>query len=132
MFRLYFAASATLLISASAMADEGLPEAPRSTIGYESVAKALEALRARRDVSISVQGGWTIVDDTSNKTFWSFSPPSYPAYPAAVKREIKEGKGGIYVAMDIHCEASKAACDQLVVDFQKLNESVRQSMAKTH
>jgi len=130
MFKLYIAALAAFTVSVAATAADALPEAPGATIGYESVAKALEALRARHDVSISVQGGWTLVDDTPNKTLWSFSPPSYAAYPAAVKREIREEKGGIFIAMNIACEASKPACDQLVVDFQKLNETVKQNMAK--
>jgi hypothetical protein len=78
----------------------------------------------------SVQGGWTVADDHANNTLWSFAPEGYPAYPAAVKREIKEAKDAIYIHMHILCEASKAACDKLVVDFQKLNESIRQRLAQ--
>jgi hypothetical protein len=42
----------------------------------------LQALRARHDVDISVQGGWTIVNDRANNTLWSFAPEGNPAYRA--------------------------------------------------
>jgi hypothetical protein len=103
-----------------------LPEAPGSTIGFPTVAAALEALRARSDVQTSVQGGWTIVNDRANATLWSFTPQGSPAYPAAVKREIKQENGAVYIKMNIHCEATKASCDQLVLDFQKLNDAMIQ------
>jgi hypothetical protein len=103
-----------------------LPEAPGSTIGFPTVAAALEALRARSDIQTSVQGGWTIVDDRANATLWSFSPQGYPAYPAAVKREIKQKNGAVYIEMNILCGATKAACDRLVLDFQRLNEAMKQ------
>jgi len=50
-----------------------------STIGYPSVAAALSALKAREDVNISVEGGWTIITEPGGLTMWSFSPPDQPA-----------------------------------------------------
>jgi hypothetical protein len=33
--------------------------------------------------------------------------------------------------MNVMCGASKAACDKLVADFQKLNEQMRESIRKS-
>ncbi len=95
-------------------------------IGYPSVAAALEALKARKDVKISVQGGWTIADDPANRALWSFTPMGHPAYPAAVRRALVEVKGNVVIETKALCEASKAACDRLVEDFKELNNKAAQ------
>lgn len=99
-------------------------------IGFPTVAAALEALKARTDVNISIQGGWTIADDRLADTIWSFTPSDHPAYPAAVKRAIVSKDGGLYVNMTALCQASKAACDKLITDFKELNEKMIQSIRK--
>jgi hypothetical protein len=101
---------------------------PASDIGYPSVAAALEALRARPDVSISEQDGWTIVNDAPNNTVWSFTPPGHPAHPAAVKRVVVEKAGAIYIDMSALCGAEKRACDQLVEEFKALNQKTAQAV----
>jgi hypothetical protein len=98
-------------------------------VGYPTVAAALEALKARNDVSISVQGGWTIVDDRGAATLWSFTPSDHAAYPAVVRRQLVEDKGSISMKMTALCQASKAACDKLMEDFQALNARMAQSIA---
>jgi hypothetical protein len=98
-------------------------------IGYPTVAAALEALKARSDVRISVQGGWTIVDDRPANTIWSFTPPDHPAHPAAVKRAVVSRDGAIGVNTSALCQASKAACDKLMEEFRELNERMSQSMS---
>lgn len=110
----------TAALSASAQEGRG--------VGYPTVAAALEALRARSDVKISVQGGWTIVDDRPANTFWSFTPAGHPAHPAAVKRAIVSKDGALFIDMTALCEASKSACDKLMAEFKELNERMGQSM----
>ena len=105
-----------------------LPEAKQSTIGYATVAEALASLQANPNIQVSVQGGWTIASDKENKTLWSFSPKGDPSYPSAVKRIVEERNDTVFVHMDVLCEASKPACDNLVRQFQELNERMRQSM----
>src|SRR5258708_16781727 len=112
----------TTIMPLAALAQEG------RGIGYSTVAGALEALRGRNDVKISVQGGWTIVEDRSANTFWSFTPSNHPAHPAAVKRTIVSREGGIVIEMTALCQASKAACDKLIAEFKDLNETMRESM----
>jgi hypothetical protein len=98
-----------------------LPEAKQSTIGYATVAAALEDLRSRPSVAFTTVNGWTIATDNSSSTVWSFAPAGYPAYPAVVKRWVVSEGGGAVLRMAVHCEASKAACDELVLTFGKMN-----------
>jgi len=102
----------------------------QSSIGYPSVAAALGALRAKSNVRISVQGGWTIVDDREDRAIWSFTPSNHPAHPAAVKRTVVEKNGAIYIEMNALCQASKSECDKLIAEFKELNEQMRRSMRK--
>src|SRR6266853_4246279 len=106
----------TTIVPLAAFAEEG------RGIGFPTVAAALEALRGRNDVKISIQGGWIIVEDRSTNTFWSFTPPNHPAHPAAVKRTIVSREGGIAIEMTALCQAGKAACDKLIAEFKDLNE----------
>src|ERR1700741_129042 len=106
---------AFLALGAAAQAETSgqggpLAEAQGSTIGYPSVAAALAALEDRPDVTRSLQGGWTIVEDRAADTLWSFAPPGHPAYPAAVKRQVVDQDGAVYVRMSVQCEASKKDC----------------------
>lgn len=92
-----------------------------SGIGYPTVAAALAALKAKSDVSISVQGGWTIADDKAVHAIWSFTPADHPAHPAVVRRALVEKNGAVSMNMTALCQASKEACDKLMEDFKELN-----------
>jgi hypothetical protein len=97
-----------------------LAEAPDSSIGFASVAEALAALKARKDVTVSDNRGWTIVVDKKELAVWSFAPPGHPAYPSAVRRKVIPRGEVSDVDMTVLCESSKAACDDLVRTFQAL------------
>ena len=109
MFAFKCAAGAVLLamtgVIASAQQSAAPGNPPMSSIGYPSVAAALDALKARKDVRISSQGGWTVIEDGSggNATLWSFTPPNHPAHPAAVKRTLVQKDGAFFVEMDALC-----------------------------
>jgi hypothetical protein len=98
-----------------------LTEATETTIEYPSVAAALQALHARPGVVFTTESGWTIATDEAAYTIWSFAPPSYPAYPAVVKRQVIPQGTGSSIVMSVHCEASKTACDDLVRMFSQMN-----------
>jgi len=100
----------------------------RNDIGYPTVAAALEALRVRDDVKISMQGGWTIMEEQIVNTIWSFTPPGHPAHPAAVKRTYVERDGAVSIEMTVLCQSKKAACETLVEEFQSLHERMRELM----
>ncbi|MFI4936719.1 MAG: DUF4019 domain-containing protein [Caulobacterales bacterium] len=105
-----------------------LVEQPNSTVGYPTVAAALKALQAQPGVTISNRQGWTIIEDKAALTIWSFSPPQDPAYPAVVKREIVKTGEAASLRTNVLCEASKAACDNLVREFEQLNQTAAQSL----
>lgn len=105
-----------------------LPEVANTEIGYATVAAALAGLRARPGMDISVQQGWTVMNEKATNTFWSFAPADHPAYPAAVKRKIVEVNGALTMQMQVLCEATKAACDDLVRSFQKLTAEMSKSL----
>ncbi len=109
-------ATGLLWLSASA--------AEPSSIGYATVAAALEALRKDPQAHFSTQDGWTVVSATENgnPVIWSFTPESHPAHPAAVKRTAVHEKGGAWsMEMAVLCGGPKSACDKLVEDFRALN-----------
>ncbi len=113
----------SLLLPTLAVAEEPLPETENSSIGYESVAEALAVLKAKPGTRVTEQpDGWTVIVD--DRAIWSFTPEGHPAYPSAVRREAVERDGRVMVQMSVLCQAAKAPCDQLVRDFQQLNEQI--------
>jgi hypothetical protein len=122
-----------LALSALAFADGAgraapIPEASGSTIGYPTPAAALDDLKRHPGVVIKSQNGWTVADDEAAHTIWSFTPSDHPAYPAVVKRQLVQQGGGIAVKMDVLCNGSKAACDDLVRSFQALNAQIQANL----
>jgi hypothetical protein len=102
-------------------------EVKSSSIGYPSVLAALADLRSKPDVQFSEAHGWTIADDRSHFTIWSFAPANDPAYPSAVKRTALQEGSGVSMQMNVLCESTQSACDKLVSDFQAPNDHMRDS-----
>ncbi|KFN43697.1 DUF4019 domain-containing protein [Arenimonas oryziterrae] len=106
-----------------------LPESRGNSIGYTSVREARAALSARTDVTLRpMEGGWFVVVVPSENAIWSFTPPGHAAYPAAVKRYTVESNGAVSLGMSALCEASKAACDDLMRQFQEMNAAIARQM----
>lgn len=117
------------LVCASANAQMSpLPETPNRAIEYESVTEALRALRTKPNVQISVQNGWTIVEESADHAIWSFAPDAHPAFPAVVKRKVVEKDGMVSIKTDVACEATKSNCDALVREFMQMNQDVRREL----
>ena len=108
------------------------PDSPQATrFGYANPDAALAALKERTDVVITQQGKWTIVDDKTNSTYWSFTTLGHPAHPAAVKRVLVQSPSGdVSIMMTAKCGASKSECDKLIAEFRALNERVRQNVSR--
>jgi hypothetical protein len=102
-----------------------------SGVGYPTVAAALEALKTKSDVSISVQGGWTIADDKAAHAIWSFAPAGHPAYPAVVRRALVQKDGFINMDMTALCQAAKEPCDKLMEEFKALNARMSAELSAT-
>ena len=112
---------AAMLASSSVVAQDG------PSIGYPSVSAALEALSADPSVSIRNEEGWTIADsyEGDDIVIWTFTLPIHAAYPAAVKRIIRKEEDGYLLEMRVLCEAEKEPCDDLVTEFQAINNAMR-------
>ena len=128
---------AVFALAAGSLAAIAQPTAPieesvsgAEKLGYKTVAAALEGLKATPGVSVTVTqpDGWTIAVEPATKAIWSFTPASHYAYPAVVRREVKERDGGVYVEMVALCQAEKAPCDKLIREFQLLNQRMSESM----
>lgn len=109
---------------AGQIGEKPLPEATGPVIEYPSVAAALQALHKRRDVVFKSENGWAIAIDEGSRTVWSFAPPSSPAYPAVVKRRVVPSGAGSAIAIDVLCEATKVACDDLVRTFSQMTDAI--------
>lgn len=101
-----------------------IPEQGKSTIGYPTVAAALGGLHSKAGVVFSTKNGWTIAEEATPFTLWSFAPSTDPAYPAVAKRQVVSDGAGSDIQMEILCEASKAACDNLVRQFDQMNAKI--------
>jgi hypothetical protein len=101
-----------------------LPESGRPTVGYPSVAAALKALHQKPGVTFRSEHGWLIAEEAAARTIWSFAPKGHPAYPTAVKRAVVGADGATIIQMDVQCEADKIACDNIVIQFQQINERI--------
>lgn len=112
----------------SAVAAAPLPEAPDSNIGYHSVAMAYVDLSTKPGIEISNQNGWTIATDVAAKIIWSFAPQGDPSYPTVVRRKVVQAGDGVAVQTQVLCEATKAACDAVVQQFETLNAKVGASL----
>ncbi|MCP3403643.1 hypothetical protein [Bradyrhizobium sp. CCGB20] len=100
------------------------------TTSYPTAAAALESLRAKPGLKTSIRSGWTVIEDEATLSLWSFPPAGHPAYPAAIQRRAVQEGNDVVIRMNVLCEASKAACDALVADFEMLNGRVRKEMQR--
>jgi hypothetical protein len=120
-------------VAQTAVAPPELAPGAQSNIGYSTVAEALEALKAKPGVTLSVTqpDAWVIISEPDRRTVWSFTPESHYAYPAVVKRTIKvDANGNVFVETGALCQAQKAPCDRLIQEFMELNERMRESVQK--
>ena len=98
-----------------------------SSVGYPTVDAALAALKADPKAKIRVESGWTVVStrEANASATWSFTPPGHPAHPSAVKRVVFEKDGAVYLETKALCESTKAACDELLVQFRELERRLK-------
>ena len=98
----------------------------KSSIGYDSVESAKEALKNDPNATFDVHEGWDVATQTGDKMYvmWTFPPLGHPAYPSVVRREILEKNEKVQLEMKVFCQAKKADCDKLVKEFETLNKKI--------
>jgi hypothetical protein len=79
-------------------------------------------------ITVTQPDGWTIAVEPATKAIWSFAPAGHYAYPAVVRREIKQRGSDVYVEMVALCQAEKVPCDNLIREFQLLNQRMSESV----
>jgi hypothetical protein len=95
---------------------------------YATAAQALKGLRAKPGIKVSMQSGWTVIEDRSTFSVWSFPPASHRAYPTAIQRKVVQEGSNIFIKMNVLCEAPKPDCDAVVAEFRELNGRVRDDL----
>jgi hypothetical protein len=125
--KLIYAVMLTAIFSDIAVAQDAKIKAA-ADFGYASVAVALESMRAKSGVKESTQSGWTVIEDASTLSLWSFTLPGHSAHPAAVRRRIVKDGDNIMMQSNVLCEAPRPACDAVVAEFAKLDQAVRESL----
>ncbi len=122
MFRRFSSIALALLLSCSTGWSQDEP-----SIGYASVAEALEALSEDPDVTVRQEEDWTIAESQEGDDIilWTFTSSIHAAHPSAVKRIVYRKDGDYMLEMMVLCEAEQDDCDELVSVFQELNKSMQ-------
>jgi hypothetical protein len=104
-----------------------------SPIGYASIDEAFTALQADPQAVMTEYEGWTIFNQKNEGvyTIWSFTSEDHPTHPTVVRREIVKRDGEVSIKMDALCHSSKLDCDQLIDEFNAINERIKQKLADT-
>lgn len=103
----------------------------KSAVGFSTVEEARTSLKIKPDVTFTTtkQDGWLVANEQSPFTVWSFTPQGHYAYPAVVKRELKQNSsGGVFIETSALCEADKHSCDRLMNEFRILNATVQEKI----
>lgn len=106
----------------------------QTSISYQSPRAAYLALSKDSSAKLKRNAdGWEIVTvaDGPNEGIWTFVPNSHPSFPSVVKRQIVERNGQLFVEMDVLCGGAKAACDEYVAEFVKINEQMAKDLNET-
>lgn len=53
---------------------------------------------------------------------WALTRPTEPAYPSVTCRHAYQQDGNWYQIRNMRCDAGRAACDHLFIDFQQLDQ----------
>lgn len=75
-------------------------------------------------------GSYVAYQDKKTSTVWTFTLPGIPAHPAVVCRRPKKDGDVITLDMDYVCLGVPGACDDLIKQFQHLNDQMSKAMNK--
>lgn len=112
-------------------------------IGYPSTDAALNAIKARTDVTNKPNsrpfgwqqrsGTWYVVNEKPNLE-WAFTEPGHYAHPSVIKRMIDVGSTDhVYVDMAFRCgAANRLDCDKLLAEFKEVNLLIRKVYQKKY
>jgi hypothetical protein len=102
-----------------------------SPVGYETVEEAFTALEADPEAAMTEYEGWTIFNQKNEGvyTIWSFTPEDHATHPTVIRRDIVKRGDEVLIEMNALCHSSKFDCDQLIEEFKKINQRIRDNLA---
>ena len=102
-----------------------------SPIGYVTVEEAFTALEADPDAAMTEYEGWTIFNQKNDGvyTIWSFTSEGHATHPTVIRRDIVKRADEVSIEMNALCHSSKFDCDQLIDEFKKINQRIRDNLA---
>ena len=114
-----------LAFAGAALAEDPAP-ADLEAMNTDTVAETLSVLKSDDQRVFVDHNGWLVGEKriAGGSELWSFVPEGHEAYPAAVQRLITDGDGGLKIVMNIQCDASQQACDDLTNLFSVMNENL--------
>jgi len=115
-----------LCCSAALAQAADLTPANLESMGTATVAETLAKLKEDAARTFVDQGGWLVGEKRieGGSELWSFVPEDHEAYPSGVQRLITDGEEGLNIDMNIQCDASEQACDDLIKLFSVMNENL--------
>lgn len=133
---------ALALVIASAVSAQSVPESMHSDVQGPSEMCGLVG-RDAQDLMRQVRSSPTVTQQNLNSNRfeayandngfmqWVLTKPAEPAYPAVTCRHAYQDKDGSWQqTRNMRCDASRAACDKLFIEFQNLDEQMRQEIAR--
>jgi len=102
-----------------------------SPIGDATVQEAFETLEADPSAAQSEHEGWTSFNQTIDGSYiiCSFTREDHPVHPTAVRREIVYKDREVSIFMGVLCHSSRFDCDQLIEQFQLINENLKRKLS---
>ena len=75
--------------------------------------------------------GWTIFNQKNDGvyTIWSFTSEGHATHPTVIRRDIVKRADEVSIEMNALCHSSKFDCDQLIEEFKKINQRIRDNLA---
>jgi len=61
-------------------------------------------------------------------TLWAFAKPNNMAYPLSTCLQVFEKDGATFAERKMHCDATRALCDQAFLEFDELDRRNRQML----
>jgi hypothetical protein len=95
-----------------------------SPVGYATV-------EADPNAAMTEYEGWTIFNQKNEGvyTIWSFTPEDHATHPTVIRRDIVKRGDEVLIEMNALCHSSKFDCDQLIDEFEKINQRIRDNLA---
>ena len=97
-------------------------------INLANVSKHLQELANARPDTVQRTPIYLGVTDTTDRKTWTATLPGHPAHPVVVCRHPISTDKGIEIKTEVICQGPKYACDNVVAEFQALNDQIRKQL----